>query len=68
MPADRKTAPCPLCGTPVDPAYRPFCSRGCRDRDLIGWMDGNYRLAERSTDDDELSASSDYGVDRDVGG
>lgn len=36
--------PCPACKAPSVEAYRPFCSRGCRDRDLIGWFDEQYRI------------------------
>lgn len=48
MSADRKSAstlrPCPLCGKPAVIDYRPFCSRGCRDRDLINWFGEDYRI------------------------
>ena len=39
-----KTATCPLCGNPTDPPHKPFCSRGCRDRDLLQWLGEGYRL------------------------
>lgn len=35
---------CPLCGKPRDEIYKPFCSRGCRDRDLNKWFDEGYRV------------------------
>lgn len=35
---------CPLCGKAASPDYRPFCSRGCRDRDLINWFGEDYRI------------------------
>lgn len=54
---------CPLCKAPTIEEFRPFCSRGCRDRDLLGWMGENYRIAGRSTEEDELQKSSDFGVD-----
>ncbi len=49
MPSDSPAAPkrqrgCPLCGKPPVPDYRPFCSRGCRDRDLNAWFGEGYRL------------------------
>ncbi len=37
--------PCPACDAPSVSEFRPFCSRGCRDRDLIGWFDEDYRIA-----------------------
>lgn len=48
MSADSKSAtpsrPCPLCGKPAVTQFRPFCSRGCRDRDLNNWFDEDYRI------------------------
>ena len=35
---------CPLCGKPRAEAFRPFCSKGCRDRDLLQWMGEGYRV------------------------
>ncbi|WP_448577507.1 DNA gyrase inhibitor YacG [Thermaurantiacus sp.] len=35
---------CPVCGRPQVPAHAPFCSRTCRDRDLIAWLEGRYAL------------------------
>lgn len=37
-------AQCPSCGAKTDPDYRPFCSRGCKDRDLLNWLDEGYRI------------------------
>jgi endogenous inhibitor of DNA gyrase (YacG/DUF329 family) len=42
-----KKGMCALCSNPVDPAFRPFCSRGCRDRDLLGWLGETYRVPVR---------------------
>ena len=36
---------CPLCGKPRDPEFKPFCSRACRDRDLLNWFGEGYRVA-----------------------
>lgn len=36
---------CPICRKPVDPAYRPFCSRRCADVDLGRWLTGSYVVA-----------------------
>jgi uncharacterized protein len=33
-----------LCGRPADPNHRPFCSQGCRDRDLLNWLGDVYRV------------------------
>ena len=54
-PAPTPTRPCPLCGQPAVKEFRPFCSRGCRDRDLLGWFNEDYRIpgpAENDPDAD----------------
>lgn len=63
MQTERKTGACPLCKEPQAYEFRPFCSKRCRDRDLMGWIDEGYRIPARSTEEDELQKSSDYGVD-----
>lgn len=35
---------CPVCDKPVAPQHKPFCSQGCRDRDLLKWLDEGYRV------------------------
>ncbi len=35
---------CPLCGKPREAEFKPFCSRGCRDRDLLKWFGEGYRV------------------------
>ena len=44
-------AKCPICGKPVDPAHRPFCSGRCADVDLNRWLTGSYVIG--GLDDDE---------------
>ena len=39
-----RNKPCPLCGKPLSQAHAPFCSQGCRDRDLLQWLDEGYRI------------------------
>jgi endogenous inhibitor of DNA gyrase (YacG/DUF329 family) len=49
----RKPSPrCPLCGRPRDPRFRPFCSAACRDRDLLNWLAGRYRIGSVETEDE----------------
>jgi uncharacterized protein len=43
--------PCPICGKPVEPRFRPFCSRRCADVDLHRWLSGAYTVAVVETDD-----------------
>ncbi|MDB5448084.1 MAG: hypothetical protein JWQ97_3401 [Phenylobacterium sp.] len=35
---------CPICGKPIDPAHRPFCSKRCTDLDLQRWLSGRYAI------------------------
>ncbi|GHF17749.1 hypothetical protein GCM10017044_10220 [Kordiimonas sediminis] len=37
-------AKCPQCDKPVDPKYRPFCSKRCADLDLGKWLNEEYVL------------------------
>ncbi|MBL8651289.1 MAG: DNA gyrase inhibitor YacG [Sphingopyxis sp.] len=39
-----KARACPLCGNPRREEFKPFCSRGCRDRDLLTWFGEGYRV------------------------
>lgn len=39
-----KPRACPLCGKPRAEEFKPFCSRGCRDRDLLNWFGEDYRV------------------------
>ena len=47
---------CPICDKPVDPAHDPFCSRGCRDRDLLQWLGEGYRLPVKDEQRDGLDS------------
>ncbi|HEX6073318.1 MAG TPA: DNA gyrase inhibitor YacG [Sphingomicrobium sp.] len=40
---DRPKA-CPICGKPEVKEHAPFCSRGCKDRDLLKWLGEGYRI------------------------
>lgn len=41
---------CPICRRPPVPAHAPFCSRGCKDRDLLAWLDERRVLPGRPLD------------------
>ena len=56
--------PCPLCGQPPSPDHAPFCSRRCKDRDLLKWLGEGYRIPGPSADQDGLDSE---GLDSDVG-
>jgi uncharacterized protein len=46
--ADPKS--CPICRKPSAAEHAPFCSRGCKDRDLLRWLDEGYRIAGPAAD------------------
>jgi endogenous inhibitor of DNA gyrase (YacG/DUF329 family) len=46
-----KTKRCPLCGKPTAESFAPFCSAGCRDRDLLKWLGEGYRIPGPPADD-----------------
>ncbi|MBR0870124.1 DNA gyrase inhibitor YacG [Bradyrhizobium tropiciagri] len=44
---------CPICGKPVEQAFRPFCSPRCRDVDLNRWLSGSYVVPGREGDEED---------------
>lgn len=57
-----KRGACPICGAAVTPDHAPFCSRGCRDRDLLQWLGEGYRLPGARIDPDD-AANAQSGLD-----
>lgn len=49
-----KADTCPLCDRPTLPAHRPFCSRGCKDRDLLKWLGEGYAIPGAPADPQTL--------------
>jgi endogenous inhibitor of DNA gyrase (YacG/DUF329 family) len=43
---------CPNCGKPTDEAFRPFCSKRCKDVDLNRWLSGSYAIPAVEADED----------------
>lgn len=54
-PAAPARRPCPICGRPAEPRYRPFCSRRCADIDLGRWLGEAYRIPA----DDDAEGNDD---------
>jgi endogenous inhibitor of DNA gyrase (YacG/DUF329 family) len=50
---------CPVCGKPTVAAHNPFCSQGCRDRDLLQWLGDGYRVPGPSAEEE----GQDFGLD-----
>jgi uncharacterized protein len=59
MPSEPK--PCPLCGKPAAQDHAPFCSRGCKDRDLLRWLGEGYKIAGRPANPQGLDSDGDDG-------
>ncbi len=50
--------PCPICGKPAEPRFRPFCSSRCADIDLGRWFTERYRIPAGSADEEEDGPAS----------
>jgi uncharacterized protein len=55
---------CPICGSATETEFKPFCSRGCKDRDLLQWLGEGYRVPGEPVDP-EAFTGLDTGGDRD---
>jgi uncharacterized protein len=54
-PPDSRIRACAYCRQrPAVPAFRPFCSEGCRSRDLNAWLSDAY-VIPGNAHEDELS-------------
>ena len=62
MPKPARSDTCPLCGKPASSTHKPFCSQGCRDRDLLKWLGEGYRMPGPAADPD-LPAPGEDGLD-----
>lgn len=50
-----RPALCAQCrARPVDPAWRPFCSRRCQVIDQAKWAEGTYRVPGPPVSPDEI--------------
>lgn len=59
MSAGATKAKCPICRRAEQAEFRPFCSRGCKDRDLLKWLDGGYRIPGPPADPEGLDSGMD---------
>jgi len=49
-----KSKRCPLCRKPTAEPFAPFCSAGCRDRDLLKWLGEGYSIPGPPADEQDL--------------
>jgi hypothetical protein len=64
MARPKRPKDCPVCGKPPSPENTPFCSDGCRDRDLLKWLGDGYRVPGPPADPESLLGDTN-GVDSD---
>ena len=50
-----------MCGKAEQPEHAPFCSRGCKDRDLLKWLGEGYRIPGPPADDEQSPGRVDSG-------
>ncbi|MEO1168191.1 MAG: DNA gyrase inhibitor YacG [Pseudomonadota bacterium] len=55
---------CPVCGKAPSADHKPFCSDGCRNRDLLQWLGDGYRVPGPPADP-EAVATHTNGLDSD---
>jgi uncharacterized protein len=49
---NKKSGKCPLCSEAESAEHKPFCSKGCKDRDLLNWLGEGYRMSGPPADPD----------------
>ncbi|MEZ5710567.1 MAG: DNA gyrase inhibitor YacG [Blastomonas sp.] len=47
---------CPLCKRAASRDFAPFCSKSCKDRDLLQWLDDGYAMPGPPLDDPDWQA------------
>ncbi|MGA7490309.1 MAG: DNA gyrase inhibitor YacG [Xanthobacteraceae bacterium] len=53
------TKPCPVCGKPSVPEFRPFCTRRCANVDLNRWLGGVYAVPVKDDEDEDGAAKGE---------
>jgi endogenous inhibitor of DNA gyrase (YacG/DUF329 family) len=53
-----------VCGKPGSAETAPFCSQGCRDRDLLNWLGDAYRVPGPAVDEGSPDFEPDFGRER----
>ena len=51
----KKALKCPVCRKTTDQAHKPFCSAGCKDRDLLQWLGEGYKVPGPAVSPDQLA-------------
>ena len=51
-----KAKACPVCRRREVPEHAPFCSRGCKDRDLLKWLGDGYAIPGPPVDPERVDS------------
>ena len=60
LPHKAAGAKCALCKKAVAPEFAPFCSQGCKDRDLLQWLGDGYRVPGPAADYEDSIDLNDH--------
>ncbi len=60
----KRSQKCPVCGKNSSEDASPFCSTGCKDRDLLKWLGDGYRVPGPPVDPEAVIAAQN-GLDSD---
>ena len=61
IPEPVRRSGCPGCGKPAATPHTPFCSQGCKDRDLLQWLSDGYRIPGPPVDPERVDSSEGDG-------
>ncbi len=50
---------CPVCRAITITQFAPFCSQGCRDRDLLQWLGEGYRVPGPPAEYEDISSGGE---------
>lgn len=53
--AGLKSPKCPVCRKAGTEQWAPFCSAGCKDRDLLQWLGDGYKIPGPAVSPDQLA-------------
>jgi len=56
---------CPVCRQVAVAEFAPFCSAGCKDRDLLQWLGDGYKIPGPAVSPDQLADHFAGGSGRD---
>ena len=59
--AEKPAKPCPICGKPPAQEFAPFCTQGCKDRDLLEWLGDGYRIPGPAVDPAGVDSEEEQG-------